>query len=364
MKIITRYFFLLVALTGLVACGDKQKQGSTQAVQAQKIEWKLVTSWPKNFPGLGRTPEIFAEHVNNMSNGRLTVKVYGAGEMVPGFEVFDTVLSGTAEMGHSGSYYWKGKIPASSFFAAVPFGMTAQETNAWLHYGGGLELWQELYKPFGIIPLAGGNSGLQFAGWFNKEIKSLDDIQGLKMRIGGIGGEVFKKAGGLPVNMPGGEIFPSLQSGALDAAEWVGPYNDLSFGLYQAASFYYSSGWQEPTATLEFLINEKAFNTLPKDLQAIVEVAAKAAHADTLDVYTAKNSADFKVLVEKHGVQVKTFPPEVMAKLKVMTAEVIEGMIADDESGSVEKVWRSYKAFYDDVRGYGDIAEKAYLDNR
>ncbi len=365
MKKIIKYISIIIVSTVFIsACGEKNRQADGATASQQVFKWKLVTSWPKNFPGLGQTPEVFAENVAKMSNNRLQIKVYGAGELVPGFEVFDSVNTGTAEMGHSGAYYWKGKMPASSFFAAVPFGMTAQETNAWLYYGGGLELWQELYKPYGIIPLPGGNSGLQFAGWFNKEVNSLADINGLKMRIGGIGGEVFKRAGGLPVNMPGGEIFSSLQSGALDAAEWVGPYNDLSFGFYQAANYYYSTGWQEPTATLEFLINENAFEQLPEDLQTIVTIAARAAHADTLDVYSAKNSSDFKLLVEQHGVQVRTFPPEVIAKLKTITADVISDMVIDDKSGSVQKVWSSYKKFYDDIKAYNEIAEHMYIKNR
>ncbi len=356
---------LLVALSGafITGCGEKQSQQVAKQ-DTQTFKWNLVTSWPKNFPGLGQTPEVFASLVNDMSGGRLKIKVYGAGEMVPGFEVFDTVLSGTAQMGHSAAYYWKGKIPASSFFTAVPFGMNAQETNAWLHYGGGLELWQKLYKPYGIIPLAGGNTGLQFAGWFNKEVNSLDDLQGLKMRVGGIGGEVFKAAGGLPVNMPGGEIFSSLQSGALDAAEWVGPYNDLAFGFNDAATYYYHSGWQEPSANLEFLINEQAFNELPKDLQAIVLTAAKSAHANTIDEYTAKNSANLAILLEKHNVQLRAFPPELMAQFKQISLEVIEKMAAEDDSGTINEVWQSYKTFYDSIKPYHELTEQAYLNNR
>ncbi|OUS30364.1 ABC transporter substrate-binding protein [Thalassotalea sp. 42_200_T64] len=363
MKKILSIVSIVCASLLLSACGEKNaSQSSTTAEPQQNYKWKLVTSWPKNFPGLGVGPEKFAKHVELMSNGRLTIQVYGAGQLVPGFEVFDTVANGTAEMGHSGAYYWKGKIPAASFFAAVPFGMNAQETNAWLHYGGGLELWQKLYKPFGIIPVAGGNSGVQFAGWFNKEINSIADLQGLKMRIGGIGGEVMNRAGAIPVNMPGGEIFSSLQSGALDASEWVGPYNDLAFGFYKAAKYYYSSAWQEPTATLEFLINEKAFNALPNDLQEIVKVAGRAVNDDMLSEYTARNSAALKTLVEKHNVQVRTFPPEVMAKLKATTKEVINEMVATDES--VAEVWSSYKAFYDDIRAYHQITVQAYLENR
>lgn len=349
-------------VTLLASCSDKKIETTQQTEQQQTFKWKLVTAWPKNFPGLGMGPEKFAKHINEISNGRLTVQVFGAGQLVPGFEVFDSVKSGTAEMGHSAAYYWTGKMAAAPFFTAVPFGMNVTETNAWFHYGGGLELWQKLYKPFGIMPFPGGNTGGQFAGWFNKEINSVDDLKGLKMRIGGIGGEVFQRAGGLPVQMPGGEIFSSLQSGAIDATEWVGPYNDLAFGFYKTSKFYYSSVWQEPSATLEFLINEQAFNELPSDLQAMVKIAMRAVNDDMLSEYTARSSSALKTLTEQHDVQVRTFPPQVMEKLKATTAEVIEDMVEDD--AMVAEVWASYKKFYDEVRPYHEITEQAYFENR
>jgi TRAP-type mannitol/chloroaromatic compound transport system substrate-binding protein len=182
-----------------------------------KYKWKMVTAWPKNFPGLGSGANLLAKMINEMSDGRIKVKVYGAGELVPAFEVFDAVSKGTAQMGHSGAYYWKGKAEATQFFSAVPFGLTAQEMNAWLYYGGGMELWRELYAPFNLIPAAAGNSGVQMAGWFNKEIKSTADLKGLKMRIPGLGGEVLRRAGGTPLTIAGGELFTALQTGTIDA---------------------------------------------------------------------------------------------------------------------------------------------------
>ncbi|REL25684.1 ABC transporter substrate-binding protein [Thalassotalea euphylliae] len=355
----------LLAVTVLTGCGKQESQTPSPAVAAKKMQtyqWKLVTSWPKNFPGLGVAPEKFAKLVGEMSAGRLTIQVYGAGELVPGFEVFDTVSQGTVQMGHSGSYYWKGKIPASPIFGAIPFGMTATELNAWLHHGGGLELWQELYKPFGIIPMAGGNSGAQFAGWFKKEINSMADLAGLKMRIPGLGGEVLKRAGAIPITLTGGEIFSSLQSGAIDATEWVGPYNDLAFGFYQAADYYYSSIWHEPGTGLEFLINEKAYASLPKDLQKIIEVAARAVNEDTLDEYNARNNAALQTLIEKHNVQLRTLPDSVLAGLKAHTDEVINEQVAADEDFA--RVWQSYSAFMKSIRHYHDTTLKAYLNNR
>ena len=351
----------LSAIT-LWGCGEKATTQSATASTQQSYQWKMVTSWPKNFPGLGVAPEKFAKYVNEMSAGRLTVRVYGAGELVPGFEVFDAVSQGTVQMGHSGSYYWKGKIPSSPLFGAIPFGMTATELNAWLHYGGGLELWQEMYKPFGIIPMAGGNTGAQFAGWFKKEINSMEDLQGLKMRIPGLGGEVLKRAGAIPVTLTGGEIFSSLQSGAIDATEWVGPYNDLAFGFYQAAEYYYSSVWHETGTGLEFLINEKAFNQLPKDLQKIVEVAARAVNEDTLDEYNARNNAAMQTLINKHNIEIRTLPTAVLKGLKTITAEVMTEQANAD--ANFAKVWQSYSEFMTSIRAYNDMTLKSYLDNR
>ena len=361
--IFARLASVLLMTSALFACGDKQADNSqAAATPAKTYQWKMATSWPKNFPGLGMAPEKFANYVNEMSGGRLTVKVYGAGELVPGFEVFDAVSQGTVQMGHSGSYYWKGKIPSSPLFGAIPFGMTATELNAWLHYGGGLELWQEMYKPFGIIPMAGGNSGAQFAGWFKKEINSMDDLKGLKMRIPGLAGEVLKRAGAVPVTLTGGEIFPALQSGAIDATEWVGPYNDLSFGFYQAADYYYYSIWHEPGTGLEFLINEQAFNELPKDLQKIVEVAARAVNESTLDEYNARNNNALKALVEKHQVQLRALPAPVLSELKKITAEVLAEQAAADPGFA--KVWQSYSEFHDSIREYHDLTLKQYYQNR
>lgn len=345
----------------LSACGDKSEQTAVQ-VEQKRFNWKLVTSWPKNFPGLGTAPENFAKLVNEMSNGRLTVKVYGSGEIVPGFEVFDAVSQGTAQMGHAAAYYWKGKMAAAPIFTTLPFGLNAQETNGWLHYGGGIELWRELYKPFGVIPFAGGNTGVQSAGWFKKEINSVEDLKGLKMRIPGLGGEVMKKLGAVPVALTGGELFTSLQSGAIDATEWVGPYNDLAFGFYKVTKHYYASGWHEPGAMLEFTVNEKAFNELPLDLQKIVEVATRAVNQDMLDEYTARNNAALETLKVKHGVEAKLLPQDVMQALKRASDEVVAEQISADPMFA--KVMSSYQKFQQQVAAYHKISEVEYYKNR
>lgn len=362
----SKYTISLFAVLMLSACtGNETDSNASQAVQAKPektIKWKLVTSWPKNFPGLGKAPETFANYVNTMSGGRLKVTVYGAGELVPAFEVFNAVSSGSAQVGHSGAYYWKGKIPAATIFSAIPFGMNTTEMNAWLHHGGGMELWQELYQPFGVIPYAGGSTGVQMAGWFNKEINSIEDMQGLKMRIPGLGGEVLKELGGLPVTLSGGEIFTSLQSGAIDATEWVGPYNDQTFGLHRAAKYYYHSGWHEPGTLLEFTVNKAAFEALPEDLQKIVEVATRAVNQDMLDEYTARNRVAMQQLINEHGVEVLPLPPEVMAALKEATNKVLLQETAKDPEFA--KIYAHYTEFFDSVKQYHDLSEKAYYQNR
>ncbi|GAB2990016.1 TRAP transporter substrate-binding protein [Psychrosphaera aestuarii] len=351
-----------ISMLFLTACGGDEAQLQKNSTVEKVYNWKLVTSWPKNFPGLGTAPENFAKLVNKMSNGRLTIKVYGAGEIVPGFQVFDAVSQRTAEMGHAASYYWKGKMPAAPIFTATPFGLNAQETNGWIHYGGGLELWRELYKPFGVIPFAGGNTGVQSAGWFKREINGVEDLQGLKMRIPGLGGEVLQKLGGVPVALTGGEIFTSLQSGAIDATEWVGPYNDLAFGFHKVAEHYYVAGWHEPGAMLEFTVNESAFNELPQDLQAIVEVATRAVNQDMLDEYTVRNNAALEQLKNKHGVVLKKFPAEVMFALKQASIEVINEQKSKDEM--FNRIMSSYQAFQKQVTDYHNLSELEYYQNR
>ena len=335
---------------------------TTPAAAAAKIRWKMVTTWPKNFPGLGTGANYLAQLINEMSNGRIQVKVYGGNELVPPFEIFDAVSQGTAEMGHGASYYWKGKSEAAQFFSAVPFGLTAQEMNGWLYHGGGMELWQEVYAPFGLIPTAAGNTGVQMGGWFNREINTVDDLKGLKMRIPGLGGEVLHRVGGTPVSLSGGEIFTSLQSGAIDATEWVGPYNDLAFGLYKAAKYYYYPGWHEPGTTLECFINQKAFAALSKDLQSIVLNACKVANQDMLAEYTTRNNAALHTLVTEHKVQLRRFPDAVMQKLKVISDDVV-GEIAKKDALS-QRVYDSFRAYRNQVIAWHDISERAYLNAR
>ncbi|WP_455234602.1 TRAP transporter substrate-binding protein [Thiogranum longum] len=339
----------------------EQNAGSSSK-DFKPVKWKMVTTWPKNFPGLGTGANFMAELITRMSGGRIEVKVYGAKELVPAFEVFDAVSRGTAELGHGASYYWKGKSEAAQFFSAVPFGLTAGEMNAWLYHGGGMALWQETYEPFGLWPLASGNTGVQMAGWFNKEINSLEDLKGLKMRIPGLGGEVLARAGGTPVSLPGGELFTSLQSGAIDATEWVGPYNDLAFGLYKAAKYYYYPGWHEPGTTLECMVNKKAYEALPEELQVIVTNAARVANQDMYAEYIARNNQALQTLVKEHHVDVRKLPDEVIAHLRELSEKVV-AEVAEKDALS-QRVYASFQAFRDQVVQWQNISERAYLNAR
>lgn len=364
---------LTSALVGVIALWTLDHVDSPQLDRPQNgaldmssptdvIEWKLVTTWPKGLPGLGAAPENFARRVNEASGGRLHIKVFGAGEIVPAFEVFDAVSGGVAEAGHGAAYYWKGKIPAAVFFTAVPFGMTAQEVNGWLHYGGGLPLWRELYAPFGVIPYAGGSTGVQMAGWFNKRLNNRSDLAGLKMRIPGLAGEVFDAAGGSAVRIAGGEVYTSMQTGVIDAVEWVGPYNDRTLGLMEVGEYYYYPGWHEPGAMLETIINAEALAALPEDLQAIVRIAARATNTDMLDDFTANNSESLQILLRDFDTEVLPLPDDVMDALYEQSQIAMQALV--DSDPMAKKIAASYFAFADKVRTYHEISERAYLNGR
>lgn len=354
-----RHLIKSLAASGLLLTSTTRP---LQASEKPVIKWKMVTTWPKNFPGLGTSANELAELITQMSAGRLQVKVYGAGEIVPAFEVFDAVSRGTAQMGHGAAYYWKGKSEAAQFFSAVPFGLTAQEMNGWLYSGGGMELWKEVYAPFGLVPAAGGNTGVQMAGWFNKKINSVEDLKGLKMRIPGLGGEVLKRAGGTPVSLPGGEIFTSLKSGTIDATEWVGPYNDLAFGLHKAAKYYYYPGWHEPGTTLEAIINKQALEALPADLQSIVLNACQVVNQKMTADYTTQNHQALQTLKNKHKVEVLKLPEDALQTLKTLSDEVVAEVAGKDKLS--QKVYESFIAYRDQVAQWTEISELSYLQSR
>ena len=346
-----KYFSTAAVLSALPSLSKAKKP---------EFNWKMVTTWPKNFPGLGTGAQFLADKIQELSGGRIKVTVYGAGELVPAFEIFDAVSNGVAELGHGSAYYWKGKNDTFQFFSTVPFGMTSSEMNAWLYKGGGMEFWQKAYSPFNLIPMAAGNSGVQMGGWFNKEINSLEDLKGLKMRIPGLGGEVLKRAGGTPVNLPGGELFTALKTGTIDATEWVGPYNDLAFGLHKAAKYYYYPGWHEPGTTIECFINANKFSELPEDLQKIVIGAAKIANMDMLCEFISRNNDALEILKKKHKVDIRQYPDEVLEELYNISKIVVKELSLKDDFAM--QVYESYSSFQKKTTNWNKISIKPYLN--
>nr|WP_245391517.1 TRAP transporter substrate-binding protein [Thioflexithrix psekupsensis] len=328
------------------------------SVAQDNVRWKMVTTWPPNFPVFQEGVERFAKEVEVMSNGRLRIQVFPGGKLVPPLQTFDAVSQGTVQIGHGAAYYWAGKVPAAQFMTTVPFGMTAKGMNAWFYHGGGLALWDELYQPFGLKAFPAGNTGVQMGGWFNKEINTIADLQGLKMRIPGLGGKVLSKAGGTPVLLAGGEIYTALERGTIDATEWVGPYHDERLGLYRTAKHYYYPGWHEPATALELIVNLKAWEALPADLQKIVEVAARALNLDMYAEFEANNLRALRELREKYKVDVREFPAEVLAELRRLTEETLNEEAEKD--ASFKKVYEAYRAFQADNDAWNAISENAY----
>ena len=339
--------------------GESQ-DNSANVIDGKTYEWKMVTTWPPNFPVLGEGCTLFADLVEQMSAGRIKIKVYGGGELVPALEAFDAVRSGAAEMGSGAAYYWAGKIAAAPFFASVPFGMNAQQLNAWILTGGGMELWRELYAEYGLVPFLGGNTGVQMGGWFNREINSLDDLQGLKMRMPGIGGKVLEKAGGTPILLAGGELYTGLERGIIDATEWIGPYHDYKMAFHQIAKYYYSPGWHETGTALEFFANKEVFDTLPSDLQMIIETASLRVNHWMLSEFETQNSLYLKKLQEEENIEIRYYPQEVLDQLRQYTEEVLVELTEQDAFS--QKVYASYKAFQEASSEWAGLTEKVFYN--
>ncbi|MGI9498435.1 MAG: TRAP transporter substrate-binding protein [Geminicoccaceae bacterium] len=356
--------FVTTAATGSLVVGAAAATGSfpNPAIAQGTKQLKMVTTWPKNFPGLGTGAENLAKRITAMSDGTLEVKVFAAGELVPPFESFDAVSSGNADMSHSASYYWQGKSPAFNFFTTVPFGLTANEHAAWVNYGGGQELWDELAAGFNIKPFLRASTGVQMGGWYKKEINTLDDFQGLEFRMPGLGGEVLRRLGAAVVNLPGGEIFPALQAGTIDGTEWVGPWNDLAFGFYKVANYYYGPGFHEPGTTGEVMVNKDVWEGMTDSEKAIIEVAVQAEAWREYSEFSANNADSLKVLVEEHGVEVRTFSNELFAEIKKVAGEVVAEIGETDEI--TKKVYDSYKTFHDKAIGWAKLSEQGYLNAR
>ena len=369
---IKRRTFLIKGATALAApvtlasaCTSKKPKAQSEAPYInfnETYRWKMITTWPPNFPILGEGCNKFAQWVNEMSGGRMEITVYGGGELVPSLEVFDAVSNGAVELGHGAAYYWAGKIPAAQFFSTVPFGMNAQQMNAWLISGDGLKLWQETYAPFDLMPFPGGNTGMQMGGWFNREINSIGDIRGLKMRIPGIGGKVFTRAGGTAVLSAGGEIYTNLERGVIDATEWIGPYHDYQMGFYQVAKYYYYPGWHEPGTALELFANRTKYEALPTDLQALIRCATDRLNSWSFAESEKMNSVYAKKLADEEGVQYRRFPEEVLNAFKADTEEILNGMVANDPIG--KNIYENYRAFQASVGEYARYNERIYYGDR
>ena len=350
-------------LASAVGCSSEKEgvlggSSPTSPKQSPKFKWKMITTWPKNFPGLGTGANKLAQSIYELTDGSIDIKVYGAGEIVPALEVFDAVQRGTAEVGHGVSFYWQGKHEAASFFAAMPFGLTAQEMNAWLYYGDGQKLWDELYAPFGVKAFCSGNTGVQMGGWFNREIKTLNDFKGLKMRMPGLGGKVISQLGSAVVTLSGGEIFQALKTGTIDATEWVGPYNDMTMGLHKAAKFYYWPGWHEPGTAIEALFNKKALAQLTKKQLLAVEYACRYANQDMLSEYMLKNTEALKILIDKEKVQIRKFPDEALKKLHDISNQLTLDISKKDKVS--RKIYRSYQKILKASSEWNKISEGGY----
>ncbi|PIY09332.1 MAG: ABC transporter substrate-binding protein [Flexibacter sp. CG_4_10_14_3_um_filter_32_15] len=350
---------------GFSACSPesiiKEKQSDVPLTSDEIFEWQATTTWPPNFPVLGEGVVKMAKEIDILSAGRLKITVFGGGELVPALEAFEAVSLGGVQMAHGAAYYWAGRLPASSFFTAVPFGMNAQQMSAWLFYGGGLELWRELYEPYNLIPFPCGNTGVQMGGWFNKEINTPNDLKGLKMRIPGLGGKVISAAGGSAVTVAGGELYTSLERGVVDAAEWIGPYHDYNMGFHRVSKYYYYPGWHEPGSVLELIVNKKAFEKLPLDLQEIVKTAALKYNSLILSEFEAKNNFYLqKILKEAPNVELRQFPKEVLDLLKEKTTEILDEIASKDEF--TRRVYESFKTFKKQVKKWGEVSEQSIVD--
>ncbi|MFZ2393605.1 MAG: TRAP transporter substrate-binding protein DctP [Rhodoferax sp.] len=357
MTLIRRKFLTTAAISG----GVLSAPSLVQAQNKGTFTWKMTSAYPKGSPfyfdGPGSATDL-AKRIKEMSDGRLNIQVFGAGELIPAFEGFDAVRAGTVEMNHANSYFWTGKTFAAQYFTAVPFGMNFQGMNGWLYDGGGIDLWNEVYAPFGMVAMPCGNTGVQMTGWFKKEIKTVADLKGLKMRIPGLAGKVYANLGVDVKVLPGGEIFPALERGVIDAAEFVGPFQDRRLGLHKAAKFYYTTGWHESATVSELLINKAAWQTLPKDLQAIVQNAAAACNVISEAWCQKANAEAMEDLIKNQKVIAKPLPEGVIKALRIETDKVLAEAVIKDPM--TKKVHNSYMAFMAKYQRWADVSEGAY----
>ena len=353
----TRRIFIGTAAAGVLAA-----PAAPSIARAQSAQWKMVTSWPKRLPGPGMSAERVASRIRALSGGRIDITVYAAGEVVPAFGVLEAVGNGVADIGHTASFYWQGKMPAAAFFTTVPFGLTPAEHVAWIEAGGDQALWDELYAPFGVKPFMGGNTGVCMGGWFRRPLIGLADLRGLKLRSLGLGGEVYRRLGATPQTTSPTEILSALQSGVLDAAEFVGPGTDIALGLYRVAPFYYYPGFNKPNGTGECIVALKAWDALSADLQAIVAHACAAEANYALAEMERLNAQALKALTKEHGVKLAAFPDDLVAAARREAADVVGDIAARSEISG--KVHASYAAFRERTAPWSRVSIEAVLRAR
>jgi TRAP-type mannitol/chloroaromatic compound transport system substrate-binding protein len=335
---------------------------SAPAIAAERLEITMVSTWPRDFPGLGTGAQRFAQRLSDMTDGRITVKYFAAGERVGAFDVFDEVASGNAQMFHGADYYFTGKHPGFGYFTTVPFGLTASEFNAWMRFAGGQELYDELSAEFGLKGLICGNTGVQMGGFFRKEMRSAADFRGLKMRMPGLGGSVLAKMGASPVSLPGGQIYENLISGAIDATEWVGPWNDEIMKLYEAAKFYYYPGFHEPGASLSVQTNKKWWDGLSKSDQTIIEAAATTENQVMFSEYNAKNGAALNRLINEQGVQLRQFSEDTYDSFGEASDEVFADV--QEHSDLARRIHQSFATSREEIGSWNKISDIAYVTQR
>jgi len=348
--------------SALAGCGSGNSESASSApnVQTQpNVRWRLASSFTRSLDTIFGAADVLADRLKALTDGRFQLRTYPAGELVPAFEVLNNVQQGTVQMGHSASYYFIGKNPALAFDATVPFGLTARQYNAWVYYGGGLDLLREVFADFNVINFPGGNTGMQMGGWFRQPVGSLQDMRGLKMRIPGLGGQVMNEMGVNVQVLPGGEIYPSLERGAIDAAEWVGPYDDEKLGFHEVAQYYYYPGWWEPGPALTFYVNRDAWNDLPSTYQEALASAAAEANVRMLASYDQKNPAALERLLEG-GTQMRRFPDDVMTRAQEITRQLLEEQAAS--SSMYRKIYDSYRQVREDSYRWFGTAEMAYAN--
>jgi TRAP-type mannitol/chloroaromatic compound transport system substrate-binding protein len=347
----------------LLVTGTAGAFAAPALVRAQSRQrWRMVTSWPRNLPGPGQTAQRLADRITAMSGGRLEVELYAAGELVPAFETMDAVGRGVAEMAHTAAVFWLGKAKAAAFFLAIPFGLIPLEHMAWIEHGGGQALWDELYAGFGVKPFMAGNTGMSMGGWFKRELTGVKDLEGLKFAMPGLGGEMYAPMGIIQVSMPPGDRLPALMSGAIDAAEFAGPFSDLALGFYKAAPYYYWPGLHEPNGTGECIVNLGIWEKLEEDLKAVVREACRAENAFALAESERMNAEALKALVEEHGVKLRRFPAEIENAARASAEEVLAQF--ERMGGLDARIYRSYVDMRARLRDWSSISAQAFLDAR